>query len=342
MDIKNNVDLGQYSTMGLGGICQEFVTVQNESQLQDIIDYANSKSLKIHILGGGSNSIFKDGIFEGLIIKNEISGFELDNQGILTAGGGENWDEIVGKATDENWSGIETMSLIPGTVGAAPVQNIGAYGQELSDCFIELKALEISTNQFQSFYKPDCMFGYRTSWFKLNPGKFIVAEIKLQLSNHQLEPPFYTTLQKYLDSSNITDYSPRSIRQAVVHWRSHYLPNIKNYKTAGSFFTNPIISKQDLDKLIAISPELANWPTKWFWPLDRDMYKVAAGRLAEIAGLKDWHDTETGMATWNNSALVLINENAKSYADLDKFRQKYLDKIQSVYGIKFEQEPIEI
>ena len=342
MNIEKNIDISRYSTMGLVSKSQEFTIVKDVVQLQEVVDYATSNLLKVHVLGGGSNTIFKDGEFKGMIIKNEITGFDLTEQGLLTAGAGEDWDDIVSRAVADNWSGIETLSLIPGTVGAAPVQNIGAYGQELSDCFIELKALEISTNQFRTFSKEECMFGYRSSRFKLNPGNYIITEIKLQLNKNHLKSPFYTTLQKHLDKNKITDYSPSTIRSAVVDWRSNYLPNVAEVKTAGSFFTNPIISKEVLDNLITKNPQLAEWPTKWYWPQADGKCKIAAGGLAEIAGLKDWHDEETGMATWKNSALVLVNKSAKSYEDLDSFRQKYLAKIESAYGLKFDQEPVEV
>lgn len=342
MNIQENITLSNCSTLRLGGKARFFVVVGDEDQLEEAASFAMNKDLRIHVVGDGTNTVFGDEGFDGLVIKNEIEGFALDERGLLTAGSGENWDETVSTAVDEGWSGIEALSLIPGTVGAAPVQNIGGYGQELSETFVSLRAYDVENHNFIIMDKVVCEFDYRSSMLKKNPGRYIVTQVCLQLRREQIKPPFYTTLQKYFDEHSVTEFTPKNIRKAVVAWRSSYLPDPTSIKTVGSFFVNPVIDRSTLDGLIRKHPELNDSPTKWYWPQTNDSYKIAAGRLADTVGLKDFHDQETGMATWKNSALILVNESAKSYAQLDQFRRKYLEKIEQAYGITFEQEPVEV
>ena len=157
-----------------------------------------------------------------------------------------------------------------------------------------------------------------------------------------MKPPFYTTLQKYLDEHVFQDYSPASIREALIGWRSEYLPDPNVIANSGSFFANPVVSKEKLDEIIRAKPEINELDTTWYWELDDGKYKVAAGRLADVIGLKDWHDEDTGMATWKNSALILVNESAQGYKDLAEFRDKYQEEIKKNYGVELRQEPDEI
>lgn len=342
MNIQESVSLADFSTLGLGGLARYFVIVRDENELEQAVSYAKEKSLNVHVVGDGTNTVFRDDDFTGLIIKNEIKGFALDEQGLLTAGAGENWDETVSATVEESWSGIEALSLIPGTVGAAPVQNIGGYGQELSETFVSLRAYDVEKQAFIEMDANACKFSYRNSMIKKNPGRYIVTQVSLQLHRDHMKPPFYTTLQKYFDSHSISEFTPDNVRQAVVSWRSSYLPDVDSVKTVGSFFVNPIVAKQQLDEIISKHPDLTKNETAWYWRQPDGRFKVAAGRLADNLGLKDFHDETTGMATWKNSALILVNESAKSYAQLDEFRTNYLEKIKHAYGITFEQEPVEV
>jgi UDP-N-acetylmuramate dehydrogenase len=344
MHIAEHVLLNQYCTMKIGGSAKYFVKVVSKSQLKEAVAFAKEQKLPILPLGDGSNTIFTDKGFDGLIIKILIPGIKVNtlstNEVEITAGGGINWDELVKKSVEMGLTGIESLSAIPGTVGAAPVQNIGAYGQELADTFVSLTAYDLKKDQFVTLTKNDCDFSYRNSIFKTTQkNRYVITEVTLRLRQGQIKPPLYTTLQKYMKENNLTDLSPVTIHQAVSQWRSVYLPSPKVVPNAGSFFGNPIISKQQLQDIKNKNPKIAQWPTQWYWELPSGQIKIAAGRLAEAAGLKDWHDEQTGMATWKNQALVLVNENAKSYTDLERFKQKYLNKIKTEYGIVLEQEP---
>ena len=328
--------------MRLGGHASFLAEVSSDEDLLDCVQFAKQKNLPIRVIGEGSNTIFKDNSFQGLLIVNRILGFALDEAGLLTVGAGENWDDSVSASVEEKWSGIEALSLIPGTVGAAPVQNIGGYGQELADTFVGLRAFDLKQDKFIEMSKDDCNFGYRTSLLKQNPGDYIVTQVTLQLHRENMKPPFYTTLERYFNEHQISEYSPSNIRSAVVNWRSSYLPDVKTTNTVGSFFVNPIVDRATLDAIIDKHPDIASNKTDWYWEQPNGQFKVAAGKLADQAGLKDWHDEKTGMATWKNSAIILVNENATSYQDLAKFREQYLKIIKENYGITFEQEPVEL
>ena len=328
--------------MRLGGHASFLAEVSSDEDLLDCVQFAKQKNLPIRVIGEGSNTIFKDNSFQGLLIVNRILGLALDEAGLLTVGAGENWDDSVSASVEEKWSGIEALSLIPGTVGAAPVQNIGGYGQELADTFVGLRAFDLKQDKFIEMSKDDCNFGYRTSLLKQNPGDYIVTQVTLQLHRENMKPPFYTTLERYFNEHQISEYSPSNIRSAVVNWRSSYLPDVKTTNTVGSFFVNPIVDRATLDAIIDKHPDIASNKTDWYWEQPNGQFKVAAGKLADQAGLKDWHDETTGMATWKNSAIILVNENATSYQDLAKFRDQYLQIIKENYGITFEQEPVEL
>ena len=330
------------STLRLGSNASYCAEVTSDEDILECIKFAKQKNLKVRVIGEGSNIVFKDDLFSGLLIVNRIKGIALDENGLLTVSAGENWDESVAVSVEESWSGIEALSLIPGTVGAAPVQNIGGYGQELSDTFVGLRAYDLNVDKFIEMSKEDCNFGYRTSLLKTSPGSYIVTQVTLQLHRNYMKPPFYTTLERYFSEHQISEYTPDNVRQAVVSWRRSYLPDVKTVKTVGSFFVNPIIDRATLDSIIDKNPDMSNTKTDWYWEQPDGRFKVAAGRLADQAGLKDWHDAKTGMATWKNSAIILVNENATSYQDLAKFRDQYLKIIEEKYGITFEQEPVEL
>jgi UDP-N-acetylmuramate dehydrogenase len=252
----------------------------------------------------------------------------------VTFGSGHSWDEAVRITTDKNLSGLEALSLIPGTVGATPVQNVGAYGQEIANVITELRAYDTQTKEFVNIPSSDCQFGYRTSRFKTtDAGRFIITSVTFKLSRQTPTPPFYESLQAYLDKNNITDYTPSTLRNAVIAIRSSKLPDPSQTANNGSFFANPIVPKKQYDKLIAKYPEIKSWE------LPDGSYKLAAGWLIEKAGFSGIHDAETGMATWPGQNLVIVNENATSTHQLIIFKQKIVDKVKELFDVTLEQEP---
>ncbi len=338
MRFQENVDLANFSTMALGGKVRYLVRVSNETELVEAMSFAKANKLHSIIIGEGSNIVWQDGLFEGLVIVNDINYFDIhketSNSYLLTVGAGEIWDKIVEQSTSEELSGIEALSLIPGKTGATPIQNVGAYGQEISQSLVNIRVYDALENKFFTIDNADCGFGYRTSRFKTSErGRFYITKLKLRLKKTNPEPPFYKDVTNYFNDQKITDFTPETVRQAVIQIRKHKLPDPKTIHNCGSFFANPLISQESEQQLKTLFPDLVSWPT------DNGLFKVSAAWLIEKAGYKNYHDQETGMATWENQPLVLVNEHAKSTNDLLLFKEKIVSVVQARFGIELQQEP---
>lgn len=336
MDIQSNISLAAYSTMRLGGPTKFLATAANPGELVELINQARSQNLPFFVLGGGSNVIIRDEGFAGLTILNRIAGFDVLSQDngdtVIKIGAGENWDSVVKRTVEMNLTGIEALSAIPGTAGATPVQNVGAYGQEISDTLVELEAYNTETNQFVVLKNEDCAFSYRSSIFK-DPTKrhHVIINITLRLSQGNPTPPFYQSLQTYLDTHQITYFTPQVIRDAVIAIRADKLPDPSIYPNTGSFFKNPIIEKWQYEEL---RKEYDDMPG---YAMDNDHIKVPASWLIERAGMKG-HEGH-GMRTFDKNALVLVNVSAKSYTDLEAFKEEIRGAVRDQFRINLEQEP---
>lgn len=338
MNILQNVPLRDHSTMRLGGQATYLCEVSSRQEVEEALAWAAEHHLPSLMIGGGSNIIWRDEGFNGLIIVNKIMRFEVQQEDDLnyyiTVGAGENWDNVVARTAEQGLTGIEALSLIPGTAGATPVQNVGAYGQEIAQTLATLEAYDAQSKQFVTLLGIDCNFGYRTSRFKTTDrGRFFITAITLHLTKGTMQPPFYGALQSYLEEHGITDYAPASIRQAVIAIRSSKLPDPAHVANNGSFFANPIIPQEAFEQLRGFYENIPHWPT------EDGRVKIPAAWLVEQAGFKDFHDPETGMATWQKQPLVLVNERARSTAQLLKFRQKIIDAVKTKFNITLEQEP---
>lgn len=324
--------------MRLGGNVSNVVEIKNRQQLAEALAWAEERQLPVIMIGGGSNIYWQDKGFDGLLMVNKIPGFKIekseDGSFLVTAGAGEIWDEVVARTTKEGLSGIEALSLIPGTAGATPIQNVGAYGQDILQTLVSVEAYDNHSKKITTINTEDCALGYRTSRFKTTDrGKFYITAITMRLAKQNPKPPFYNSLQQYLDEHGIKKFTPQIIRDAVIDIRKQRMPDPTITANNGSFFANPVISNELLEKLVASYGEIPNWP------VDKDKVKLPAAWLIEKAGFKDFHDPETGMGTWPTQPLVLVNENAKSTAQLLKFRQKIINSVQEEFGIKLVQEP---
>ncbi|HLG90574.1 MAG TPA: UDP-N-acetylmuramate dehydrogenase [Candidatus Saccharimonadales bacterium] len=338
MHILDNVDLRLYSTMRLGGRARWLAEAHKEQDVKHLVDWAKQKSVPFIIIGQGSNIVWRDEGFDGLIIVNQIKGIEVladDNDGtIVRVGAGEIWDEAVAWSANRNLSGIEFLSRIPGLAGGGPVQNIGAYGAEIADVLKEVAVFDTQTDAFETVLADGCGFAYRTSRFKTaDKGRFIILNITLKLKKARPAPPFYESLENYFKEHDITEFNPQVIREAVTEIRKIKLPDPSVVANNGSFFTNPIVDESKFNELKQKYPDIKGWPTK------DGRVKLAAGWMVEKAGFKDTHDKQTGMATWWGSALVMVNEHAQKTADLLAFKQKVLDKVSQMFGVILEQEP---
>jgi UDP-N-acetylmuramate dehydrogenase len=338
MLMLQNVPLGSYSTMRLGGPAAYLVDITERTQIHEAVEWARARQLPVIMIGTGSNIVWKDEGFPGLVMVNKIMGFEVfeedaDNA-YITIGAGENWDSVVQRIVESGYSGVEELSLIPGTTGATPVQNVGAYGREISEVLTTIEAYDSQENKLVTIPASDCGFGYRTSRFKTTDrGRFFIISITLHVMKSAPKQPFYETVKSYFENNGITDFSPQKVRDAVIAIRSSKLPDPSLVANNGSFFQNPIVSHQQLIQLLADYPGLVHWPR------DDDSAKISAAWLVEQAGFKDFHDPETGMATWSKQPLVFVNEHAEKTAQLIAFRQKILDAVEAKFQITLQQEP---
>lgn len=324
--------------MQLGGTAAYAVGVRSRMDVAMACAWASKRNLPCLMIGSGSNIIWKDGSFNGLILVNQIKRFEMiqeDEANVyVNIGAGESWDDTVARCVDAGLTGIEALSFIPGTAGATPVQNVGAYGQEIANVLVSVEAYDTQTSNFLNIPVGECGFGYRTSRFKTTDrGRFYITGLTLHLTKGNPEPPFYASLQKFLDDNHVTHYTPQIIRDAVIAIRNSKLPDPRKIANNGSFFANPIIEEALFVQLVANYEDIPHWPA------GAGRVKLSAAWLLDQAGFKDFHDPETGMATWSKQSLVMINEHAKSTADLLKFKQKMVDAVKAKFDVTLAQEP---
>lgn len=339
MEVHTNIPLKNYTTMKIGGNARFMTDAHKVDDIAGICRKANEMSLPIFVLGGGSNVIATDKGFNGIIIRMRIMGFEViaDDMGSTTIklGGGEDWDSVVKRAVDMDLSGIEAMSAIPGTAGAAPVQNVGAYGQEIADTLQSLEAYDIQEDKFVTLQNTDCGFSYRDSIFRNESmGRYVITSITIKLSKNQPQPPFYEALQKYLEEHSIKLFTAETIRNAIIDIRKNKLPNPKSLPNTGSFFKNAIVETWQLNDLKKKYPDIP------IYDMGDGRHKIPTGWLIEQLGLKG--QLLHGMRVYEKNALVLVNESASSYDDLASARDEIIGKIRDNYRIQVQQEPLEI
>ena len=339
MDIHQNIPLKNYTTMRLGGNARFMTNARTPDEVQQICKNAQTQNLPIFILGGGSNIIAHDEGYSGIVVRNRIPGFEIleDTPSSVTirVGAGESWDQTVKRTVDMNLTGIEAMSHIPGTAGAAPVQNIGAYGQEVADTLQYVEAYDAASDQFVRLENQDCGFSYRHSIFRGDQaGRYVITAICLKLFKAAPEPPFYRAVEEYFEKNNITVYTPQIIRDAVIDIRANKLPDPKKLPNAGSFFKNAIVEPWQVNELLEKYPDMPNYE------LPDGNKKIPTGWLIEQTGLKG--ETIHGMTVHEGNALVLINTSATSYNDLAAARDEVAGAVRDTFRIHIEQEPLEL
>ncbi len=338
MNIRQHESLSQHSTMRLGGFADYAVDVTSREELQEAIAWAEERSLPVMIIGGGSNVIWRVEGFRGLLLVSRIMGYEElqedDENWYITVGAGEDWDSVVQRTAAKGLTGIEALSLIPGTAGATPVQNVGAYGQDISQTLVSLEAYDNQTKQVVNIATADCAFGYRTSRFKAGDrGRFFITSLTFHLLHRNPMPPFYMTVQSYFDEHNIHEYTPQTMRDAVIAIRSAKLPDPKIVANNGSFFPNVAVDESFLAQLQA---EHGTVPHA---PLGNGKVKLYAAWLVEQAGFKNFHDPKTGMATWHKQPLVLVNEHATSANQAIAFAAEIVDAVEAKFHVRLQQEP---
>lgn len=331
MIIQKEVSLKFLNTFGLDSNAALYTEVNSVAELQETLATDHFKKSEVLILGGGSNILLTRN-FEGLVIRNNIKGIDIitqdDNEILVKVGGGENWHQFVEYSIKNNWGGIENLSLIPGTVGAAPMQNIGAYGIEVKEVFESLTAINLQNGDMRTFHKDDCKFGYRESIFKLEAkGQYFIADVTFRLTktNHQINTS-YGAIKDVLNERNITNPSIKDVSDAVISIRQSKLPDPKKIGNSGSFFKNPTIDKIDYEGLKIEFPHIPGYVVS-----DNEI-KVPAGWLIEQCGWKGLKRGEIGVH--KNQALVLVNYGGGSGSDIASLSQEIQQSVIDKFGIE--------
>jgi UDP-N-acetylmuramate dehydrogenase len=337
--VKENISLKSYNTFGIDASARYFSFFATTDQLADLVAMTPAPPL---ILGGGSNLLFTRDI-DGLVLKNEIGGIDLvleeEDYVYIKAGAGESWHSFVLHCLDRDWAGVENLSLIPGSVGAAPMQNIGAYGVEIKDVFYELEAYDLDEQKVYTFSLNDCEFGYRESVFKRKyRDRFVILNVTFRLRKHPVFHTSYGAIREELEKMGVSQLSIKAISQAVINIRSSKLPDPKVIGNAGSFFKNPTIPNARFEALRAGFPGIVGYPN----PPDQtgaaggDSTKLAAGWLIEQCGWKGFRRGDAGCHA--RQALVLVNYGKASGQEIYDLSEEILLSVDRKFGVRLERE----
>lgn len=335
VEIKENISLKPFNTFGIEAKARYFAEAENVADLKKILSDDTLKSLPLLVLGGGSNMLLtKD--FEGLVLHVKIQGITIiheDNEHVLVeVGAGEVWHQFVLYCIENNYAGVENLSLIPGSVGAAPMQNIGAYGVEIKEVFHSLSALNIATQQERIFTNEECKFGYRESIFKHEAkGKYIITNVVFRLNKTAKVNTSYGAISDELDAMGVdkNNLTIRDVSNAVINIRSSKLPNPAEIGNAGSFFKNPVVSAEKIAELKAQYPDMPAYPSG-------ENTKLAAGWLIEQCGWKGFREDDYGVHA--KQALVLVNYGHAKGNEIFNLSTQILQSVKEKFGVELERE----
>lgn len=335
MIIQQNISLKQYNSFGIEVYAKAFASFNSIESLKELLQ-SNLRQPHL-ILGGGSNILFTKN-FDGLILKNELQGIELVNEDehhyYVKAAAGEVWHSFVEYCINHHFAGAENLSLIPGSVGASPMQNIGAYGVEIKDIFHELEAYHIHEKTITTFSLKDCEFGYRESVFKRKlKNQFIITSVTYKLNKHPKFNTSYGAIEQELTAMGVQHLSIQAIAQAVINIRSSKLPNPKEIGNAGSFFKNPVISNHQLNELKKQHPSIPSYPSG---KSENNESKVAAGWLIEQCGWKGFRKDDAGCHA--KQALVLVNYGTATGKEIFDLSEEIIVSVRNKFGITLERE----
>lgn len=334
MEIKQHISLRPYNSFGIDATAKYFAAFDSIDKLQALLqDKMYKQAGRNLILGGGSNLLFtKD--FDGIVLKNELKGISLVKEDTayyyVKAGAGENWHQFVMYCVAHNYAGIENLSLIPGNAGASPMQNIGAYGVEIKDCFYSLEALHKKEHTRVTFTNADCQFGYRDSVFKQQyKDTFIIVSVTFRLHKTPVFHTHYGAIEKELEAMGVKELSIQEISRAVIRIRQSKLPDPAVLGNAGSFFKNPVISAEQHASLKAEFPQMISFPFG-------EKYKVAAAWLIEQCGWKGFRRGDTGCH--KNQALVLVNYGKATGSEIFELSREIIESVNATFHIQLERE----
>ncbi|HNX10925.1 MAG TPA: UDP-N-acetylmuramate dehydrogenase [bacterium] len=333
LNIQENINLSAYTTFRIGGPARYFAVITNLEDLREVMAWNKERNLPLLVLGRGANMLVSDAGFPGLVIKNEIKGREIleeaEDKVSLLIGGGEDWPELVVYTVDKGWSGLENLAAIPGTVGAAPVQNIGAYGVELKDhcSFVKCVDLHDPELKLQTIAASDCDFSYRQSRFKkAGQGRYFIVSVGFSLDKTCKPIVEYGTLKDCLGDKELNQ---RNIFETVVSVRGAKLPDPAVLPSAGSFFKNVELSPEEFAPILEKFPEIKHFETN-------GKIKIPTAWLIEQCGFKGYREGDAG--THVNQPLVLINYGQANQADILALAQRIIDKVKNKFGVVLEPE----
>ena len=334
MRVETQVDLTSSLTFHVPALASHYVKVYNDDDVRQALVYAQSNDLEILILGGGSNMLFHND-FEGLVIKMNSKGVDVlsdDGRKLeIVVEAGEDWHEFVLKSLEHGWGGLENLALIPGCVGASPMQNIGAYGVEIKDVFSWLEAIEVKTGKLKRFYPKECKFEYRESVFKRElKGNWVIVRVAYNLDRESPFKTSYGALEEAISEISEKDLTHLDVAEAVIRIRNSKLPNPDLIGNAGSFFKNPIVRKDDFNKLQDVYPEIPHYP------FDGESVKLAAGWLIETSGWKG-HDRGTH-GVHEHQALVLVNKGGATGKEIWALAEEIMQSVMEKFNIQLEPE----
>jgi UDP-N-acetylmuramate dehydrogenase len=334
MQLQENVSLKPYNTFGIEATARYFAPFQSIAELEELCNAKHQTPNDKLILGGGSNILFTKNV-DGIVMQNKLCGIEVVNEDedhvFVKAGAGESWHSFVLYCIEHGYAGVENLSLIPGSVGASPMQNIGAYGVEIKDVFHELEAYHVADGALQKFSKEACAFGYRESVFKRKyKGAFVITSVTFKLYKKPRFNISYGAIQQELDAMGVRELSIAFVSQAVINIRTSKLPDWKVVGNAGSFFKNPLITNEQYTGLKTLYPEMAAYPA------GTNETKLAAGWLIEQCG---WKGVRRGNAgCYPKQALVLVNYGGATGAEIFALSEDIIKSVQQKFGVTLERE----
>lgn len=346
--LRENVSLAPMTTLGIGGLARYFADITDTEALLAGVDWARTHGVPMFVLGGGSNIVVADSGFPGLVLRVCVRGIETKLEGDsveLTAGAGEEWDRLVGHSVANNWSGWECLSGIPGRVGATPIQNVGAYGQDTSETLIGVETFDLNTKKLVRLSAADCEFGYRSSRFKTRDReRFIITRVSYRLKVGGAPAIRYPELQRHLAELGLNAPTPADVREAVLAIRRRKAmvidPNDPDSRSVGSFFVNPTLTHEQFElvksqaaKFIRAGEEIPSYPA------DGNLVKLSAAWLIERAGISRGY-VHGNAGTSTKHALAIINRGGGSAHDVVELKELIQSRVLDAFGITLTPEPV--
>jgi len=334
MTIQKNISLKQFNTFRVETFAKYFCELNDLSELKSLITTDQFKNERKLILGGGSNILFtKD--FDGIVIKNCIGGIEIISESeddvLLEVGAGHDWDELVEYTISNGFYGLENLSLIPGTVGASPIQNIGAYGVEVKDVIEAVKGFSLESFEQKVFSNSECNFGYRNSIFKTElKNKYFVTSVVFSLSKNGKVNTNYKAIENYISEKKLSKITPSEVRNAVIAIRRSKLPDPREIGNAGSFFKNPVISNNKYEEIKSNYSDLNGYQ------VDDSSVKISAGWLIEKCGLKGKRVKDVGI--YKKQALVIVNYGNATGGEILEFTDLIISNVYNKFNIELVKE----